>query len=76
MSLKTDIIAFGVRLVADNTSLINKPSGIQTFVDTLIDGETYDYRIAHKIENEAARVINAAKRANTTRKFKKIVENV
>lgn len=76
MSITTDIIAFGVRIVAQNTSLIRQPSSFESFIDSIVENETYDYRIARRIENETARVVNSVKRVNTDRKFKKIVENV
>lgn len=75
MNVKRELIAALVRVLADNTTLIRKPSDFEAFLSTMFGEETYDQRIARQIEEESARVLEAAKRVNTRRKFNKIVKN-
>lgn len=76
MSAKTEIIAMVVRIVANKTSLINKPDAFESFLTTIFGEDTYDVRIAKNIEAEASRLIETAKQIKTDRQFKKIVEHV
>lgn len=76
MNAKRELIAAVVRVLANNTRLIQKPSDFENFLSTFLGQETYDYRIAAAIEEESERVLEAAKRINTRRKFKKIVKDI
>lgn len=75
MNTSTAVIAFAVRLVAENTTLIRKPEFPELLFSTFIGGETYDVKMARDIEAEAARAANAIKQYRTKRKFNKIVAN-
>lgn len=76
MTIKTEIIALAVRLVAENTSLIRKPDAFESLITNIFGGETYDVRAAKEIEATTARVINSAKKMHVDREFKKIIKNV
>lgn len=76
MSMKTELIALGIRLVADRTTLICKPDAFEIFISDLFGLETYDRRLARSIEAEVDRGVNAAKRMNVNRKFKKIIQHI
>lgn len=76
MNIKHEVIALGVRVLAQHTTLIRKPSDIEELMSNIFGGETYDSRIATQVELESERVLEAAKRINNRRKFNKIVKNV
>lgn len=75
MNIKLEAIALVVRVLANKTELIKKPSDFEELISSIFGGQTYDYRIASQIESEAERILEAAKRINTRRKFNKIVKN-
>lgn len=76
MNAKRELIAAAVRVLATKTTLIRKPSDFESILSTIFGEETYDYKIARQIEEESARVLEAAKRINTRRKFNKIVKDI
>jgi len=76
MKLRTELIALAIRALSTKTELIRKPDNFEMFLNSLLGVETYDVRLARTIEAEAARAINATKRARTTREFKKIVHHI
>lgn len=71
MTIKTELIALGVRLLADKTTLIRKPTGFESFVDELVYGESYDARIARNLEGELDRAVAATKQMTSRRRFRK-----
>lgn len=73
--LATEIVAFGVRLVADKTTLVRKPDTFETVIDAFTGADTYDVRIAKQIVAETARAAGFVARIATDRKFKKITQN-
>lgn len=76
MNLKEEIIAFAIRTLARETNLIAEPHPFETFMSDLFGFETYDRRTAKQIVAETDKAIEAVKRVNTRRKFKKIVEHI
>jgi len=76
MNIKRELIALAVRVLADNTNLVRKPEPFEELITNLFGGETYDQRTARVIDEESAKALEAAKRFNTNRKFKKITKNV
>lgn len=76
MNAKRELIALAVRLLADKTSLVRKPDSFELFLQTFLNGETYDQTLARNIEADLDRATNAVKRVNTNRKFKKITQNI
>ena len=75
MNAKREIIALAVRLLADKTSLVRKPDPFEAFIGSMFGAETYDQQLARKIEADLDRGVDAVKRANTNRKFKKITQD-
>lgn len=76
MNFKRELIALVVRTLADNTSLIRKPSEFETFLSSFMGDESYDRRIAADLEVEADRVLASAKSINLRRKFNKITKHI
>jgi hypothetical protein len=76
MNVKRELIALAVRVIANETNLIRKPSDFEAMLYSFFGEPSYDQKIAATIEEEADRMLDAAKRINTNRKFKKIVKNV
>lgn len=76
MNIKREILAGIVRVLAENTNLIRKPSDFEERLNTMFGGESYDRRIAADLETELDKVTDAAKRFNTNRKFKKITQHI
>lgn len=75
MNIKRELIALGVRLLADKTSLVRKPDSFELMLNSFFNTETYDQQLARKIESDLDRATDATKRAITNRKFKKITQN-
>jgi ABC-type enterochelin transport system substrate-binding protein len=75
MTFKREIIALIVRVAADKTSLVRKPEPFEMFLGSIFGTETYDQQLARKIEADLDRGVNAIKRVNTNRKFKKITQD-
>jgi hypothetical protein len=76
MNAKREIIAAVVRIIANETNLIRKPTAFEAMLSEFFGEETYDRQIARTIEEESKRVVDAAKRVRTNRKFKKITSNM
>lgn len=76
MNVKRELIALGIRLLADKTALVRKPDSFETMLNSLFNTETYDQQLARKIESDLDRGVEAAKRFNTNRQFKKITKNI
>jgi hypothetical protein len=76
MSVRREIIAMTVRILANETSLVRKPEPFESFLNDLFGIESYDQRMARNIEVELDRVTDTVKRVNLNRKFNKIVQNV
>lgn len=77
MNIRTELLAVGVRLLAEHTTLVRKPTGFEAAFDSFLnDGETYDRRMAKNLDGELQRGVDAIKRANINRKFKKITTMV
>lgn len=75
MNIKRELIALAVRLLADKTSLVRKPDQFETFLGSMFGTETYDQQLARKIEADAEKAVEAAKRGITNHRFKKITKN-
>ena len=67
MNLRQELIALGVRVIAERTRLIQKPDDFSSFLTYLINGETYDKTLARNIEAEAARAAAALKERRASR---------
>lgn len=76
MTIKRELIALGVRLLADKTSLVRKPDSFELLLNSFFNTETYDQQLARKIEEDLDRASHATKRAITNHKFKKITKNI
>lgn len=76
MNVKRELIALGIRLLADKTSLVRKPDSFELLLNSMFGTETYDQQLARKIEADLDRGVEAAKRFNTDRQFKKITKNI
>jgi len=76
MDIKTEAIAFAVRLLADHTDLIRKPDTFEATVNSFFGIESYDKKIARDLEHDVKRAVATAKRISTNRKFKKITQNI
>lgn len=72
MTIKRELIALAVRLLADNSSVIRKPEPFEAFLSELFTGETYDERMAREIDEDAARFARTIKNVRRGREFKKI----
>jgi TPP-dependent pyruvate/acetoin dehydrogenase alpha subunit len=75
MNIKRELIALGIRLLADKTTLVRKPDPFESMLNSLFNTETYDQQLARQIESESERAVEAAKRFKTNVKFKKITKN-
>lgn len=76
MNIKRELIALGIRLLADKTSLVRQPDSFETMLNSLFNVETYDQQLARKIEADLDRATDATKRAITNHKFKSITKNI
>ncbi len=76
MNIKREILALGVRLLADKTSLVHKPDPFTATINSFLGLESYDQQIARKLEVEAGRAVEAAKTAKTNYTFKKLTKNI
>jgi hypothetical protein len=72
MTLKTEIVALAVRVLAEN-GIIRKPDPIEGFITAIIGGETYDRRIASNVVASTDKAVAAAKRIKTNRESKKTI---
>ena len=75
MNIKRELIALGIRMASNKTSLIGKPDPFDHFMSALFGTETREDRLARTIDEETDRAAEAAKRAVTNFKFKKITKN-
>ncbi len=75
MSMKKDIIALAVRILANETSIVRKPEPFEALINDLFGIESEEQRMARNIEVELDRVVETAKRVNIDRKFKKITKD-
>lgn len=76
MNLKRELIALGVRILADKSNLVRKPDSFEHWLNTTLFGmPSYDQLLAYKIEKDLDNVVDATRRFNTNRKFKKITQN-
>lgn len=75
MNIKRELIALGVRLLAEKTDLVRKPDSFEHVLNTMFRQPSYDQLLAYKIERDLDNVVDATKRFNTNRKFKKITQN-
>jgi hypothetical protein len=75
MNIKREIIALGIRLLADKTSLVQKPDSFTLLLNSMFGGETYDQQLARKIETDLDKAVDVTKRKITEHKFKKIIKN-
>ena len=76
-NIRIQLIAAGVRILSDKTTLIRKPDPITELFGGLFGpAKTYDMRIAKDIDAELTRAIAATKRFNTKQKFNKIVNHI
>lgn len=76
MNVKRELIALVVRVIANETNLIRKPSDFEAMLYSFLGEPSYDQKIAAAVEEEADRVLEAAKRIHTNHKFKKIVKDI
>lgn len=76
MSFKREVIALVVRVLAQETNLVRKPEGFEVLLTDLFGMESYDRKIARELEEETDRALDAVKRFNTNRKFKKITSKI
>jgi len=75
MKIKTELIALGIRLLAENTSLIRKPEGLEAALLQLFNGDSYDKQMARNVERELDKVTDAAKKIHQNRSsVKKITD--
>lgn len=72
MNIKHEVLAFAVRLVAENTNLIHRPTGFESLITDIFGEESYDHRMARNLEVETQRAADAIQRVRTSRQFKKI----
>ena len=76
MSIRREIIALAVRVLAEKTSLVRKPEPFEAFMYSLFgDYESYDQRIAREVEESLDETVRTVKRMKTDREFKKITQN-
>ena len=75
MTIRREMIALGIRVLADRTSLVRKPDSFELFLNSMFNTETYDQQLAREVESELDRGVKAVKRFNTNRKFKKITQD-
>lgn len=76
MNIKLELVTLAVRALSTKTSLLPKHSEFDNFISTLLTGETVETRTAKSILAETERLAGAARKMNTNRKFKKIIQHV
>lgn len=76
MKFRRDLIAFAVRVLANETSLVQKPTAFESFLNDIFEIESYDQRMARNVEVELDRAAATVKRVKINREFKKITKNV
>jgi hypothetical protein len=75
MTLKTEIVALAVRVLAEN-GIIRKPDAIESLITTFIGGETYDRRIANDVVASTDKAVATVKRIMTKRRESKKIIHV
>jgi len=75
MSIKREIIAFAIRILASETDLIRKPEPFEELLCGLFGQEPYDQRMARNVVVKLDAATDLVKRVNLDRKFKKITKN-
>jgi|1185.fasta_scaffold1386719_2 hypothetical protein len=75
MNMKRELIALVIRIIANETTIVRKPTPFEALFTDLIGEESYDQRAARNIEVELDRATETVKRIKTDRKFKKIVRD-
>lgn len=76
MNIKRELIALAIRALSEKTNLVRKPDPFEDLLSTIFGGETREERLARELDESSQRAIEAAKRLNTNRKFKKITKNI
>lgn len=76
MNIKLELVTLVVRALSSKTSLLPQATSMDNFISTLLTGETIETRTAKNIVAEVDKLAGAAKRLNTNRKFKKIIQHV
>lgn len=72
MSFKTEIVAIGVRYLAENTNLVRKPDAFEELISNIFTGETYDQRVARELVGKTDEVVSIAKTITSRLKTRKI----
>lgn len=76
MNIKLELATLVVRALSTKTTLLPQATPMDNFISTLLTGETHEARTAKSIVSEVERLAGAAKKVNTNRKFKKIVQHI
>lgn len=76
MNVKRTLVTAVVRMLSENTSLIQKPDAFSEFLTVVFDGKTHEQQVAEKFEVELDRVLAGAKSLKTRHAFNKITKNI
>lgn len=74
MDIKRLIITVAVNILAEK-GIIAKPDSMDSFVANLFGTETSTDRAVREIDAASDKLIEAAKKMNTNRKFKKVTKD-
>jgi hypothetical protein len=75
MTLKTEIVALAVRVLAEN-GIIRKPDTFETLFTAIAGGESYDRRIAGDVVASTDKAVATVKRITTKRRESKKIIHV
>ena len=73
MNYHVELLALGIRLLTKKSKTRSKPNVAR--IAASIGGQSYDRRLAREILDGSEKIVTFAKRANTDRKFKQIIQN-
>lgn len=76
MDLRLELATLAVRALSSKTTLLPQATDFDNFISTLLTGETVERRTAKHLLSETERIAAAAKRTNTNRRFKKIIQHI
>jgi hypothetical protein len=74
MDIKKMLITAAVSILADK-GIIAKPDSMTAFISNLFGEETAEQKMVRELDAATDKMIEAAKKMNTNRKFKKVTKD-
>lgn len=75
MNFKVEVVTVIIQALQSKTDVLTTPSTFDNWISTFCTGYTIEQRRAMQTVATIEEIVDAAKKMNTNRKFKKIVQN-